>query len=32
MAPLVSAGIVMIWRRERARHYLDGKSLADFKL
>ena len=23
MAPLVSAGIVMIWRRERARHYIE---------
>lgn len=23
MAPLISAGIVMIWRRERARHYIE---------
>jgi len=23
MAPLVAAGIVMIWRRERARHYIE---------
>jgi Na+/H+ antiporter NhaD/arsenite permease-like protein len=24
MAPLVAAGIVMIWRRERARHYIEA--------
>ncbi len=24
MAPLISAGVIMIWRRERARHYVEA--------